>query len=92
MEEYTIEIYGAERLLKREQEYYQDCLDEDEPEEAKETAKRIAIIQEWVDDNEVVVHSLSEYFKLMDTIAELTDDAYTITNCGQAVDFLAYYD
>lgn len=90
MEEYTIEIYGAERLLENEQEYYQDCLDEDEPEEAESTAKRIAIIKEWVDDNEVVVHSLSEYFKLMDTIAELTDGAYTITNCGQAID-LVYY-
>ena len=47
MEEYSIEIYGAERLLETEQEYYQDCLDEDELEEAKETAKRIAIIKEW---------------------------------------------
>lgn len=90
MEEYSIEIYGAERLLETEQEYYQDCLDEDELEEAKETAKRIAIIKEWVDDNEVVVHSLSEYFKLMDTISELTDGAYTITNCGQTID-LVYY-
>ena len=91
MEEYSIEIYGAERLLETEQEYYQDCLDEDELEEAKETAKRIAIIEKWVDDNEVVVHSLSEYFKLMDTISELTDGAYTITNCGQAID-LVYCD
>ena len=90
MEKYSIEIYGAERLLKTEQKYYQECLDEDEPEEARETAKRIAIIKEWVDDNEVIVRSLSEYFKLMDTISELTDGAYTITNCGQAVD-LVYY-
>ena len=90
MEEYTIEIYGAERLLKTEQEYYQGCLDEDELEEAKETAKRIAIIKEWVDDHEVVVHSLSEYFKLMDTISEVTDGAFAIIDCGQAID-LVYY-
>lgn len=90
MEEYTIEIYGAERLLETEQKYYQECLDEDEPEEAAETAKKITIIKEWVDDNEVIVHSLSEYFKLIDTISELTDGAYTITNYGQAVD-LVYY-
>lgn len=90
MEEYTIKIYGAERLLENEREYYQDCLDEDEPEEANETAKRIAIIKEWVDNTKVTVHSLSEYFKLIGTIGELTDGAFTITNCGQAID-LVYY-
>ena len=78
MENYTIQIHGADI-------YFRPYLEESE--EYGLTDEEIAEMKEFMKKEEVEVHSLKEYFDLIEKVSDLSNGEFSIFNGGMLIAF-----
>jgi hypothetical protein len=85
MESYDIEIVVSDGYIKDLKDDIADAADDLDRETVITLTKHLNQLKEWKEKGFVTVHSLTEYFALLEDICEITDGDHDISKSGQFI-------
>lgn len=85
METYEIRIGVGDSFILNLKYDIEDAADDLDRETVIELTKHLNKLKEWKEKGPITVHSLTEYFALLEEIDEITDGEYRTSNCGQFI-------